>query len=110
MKSFPMFLAAAIIGIPAIAAEVASTAPASSPAAQTAVAGVPAKVTANVLNARLAADLKTPSAKKLRKGDAVVITGVKGNWYEISAPQGTVLYASGVFSRALPSRRKTPDA
>jgi len=120
MKSFPMFLiAATVIGIPTIAAETAAApavqatapetkAPETAPAAVKAdVSGVPAKVTANVLNARLAADLKAPTAKKLRKDDAIVITGVKGNWYEISVPQGTILYASGVYLREGKALEKT---
>ena len=62
-------------------------------------AGVPGTVNADLLNVRLAPELKAPVVVKLRSGDAVDVEKEVGQFYEINAPQKTPVYVSGVYVR-----------
>ncbi len=56
-------------------------------------------VNADLLNVRLAPELKAPVVVKLRAGDAVRVEKESGAFYEIAAPAKTPVYISGVYIR-----------
>ena len=66
-------------------------------AATLSASGVTGKITATSLNLRIQPTLKASVAGKIKNGQEITITGRKGSWLEIIAPESVKVYISEAY-------------